>query len=202
MCACARPSRMQAAKAHLLVVIVLVQIVALYDGQVPYYPTEISRTVASSDSAGAIFKAGVLTLPLTLWLSGSAHLQSFGVWAALMIIACYDDVDSWGLHMAGVGLLGAVAVCNTWTKGIDAALPLCAAFLLFGLRVVFKFLAILLFELPLLKVDWKDQSFLHVLVQTYASCMYNGPLSRSSLPMFKLGGVLQWVVFYLLAQTF
>ena len=105
------------------------------------------------------------------------------------------------MHMAGVVLLFVAAVVGAALRGRGAILPLATGCALYALRVVLKAAAIVMFEmlrsralLPFSRV-WREEVF-----ERSMAIMFRGADACSNptltLPVFRMCGVLQWVVFY------
>src|SRR5580700_7675823 len=107
-------ANMIAVKLHLLATIVITQVIALYDGQVPYFPIEISRTAASSTNAKNALAVGFGLLIVTLFFTRSLNDITVAIWVGLMFVALIPDTLNWWLHMLGVFIVFAAASVHVY----------------------------------------------------------------------------------------
>ncbi len=155
----------------------------------PYFPIEISRLAASNATAGRVFFWSVLALPavyfLGLWaalysivttfnagipfmyaaiLSLEKNLEIFPYylavpWIGLLMVACFDDLNHWELHMTGLAIL-VVSLCTQ--LDIESQWGwLVLAGAIYGSRFIAKSLCIIWYELRL--SFWRYWSY-HFLV--------------------------------------
>lgn len=204
---------MLAVKLHLACTVLATLLAAvLVDRRVPYFPIEVSRAAASGPVASWALRWGARTLGVTLLATDSFTATTTALWISLSAIALFDDVRFWAAHMGGVVGLFAVAILAATSRGRGAALPLLAGVLLYALRLVFKVAAIVFYEMPAapplqtlarLLVDGETRE---IVFRRSMAVMFHGAKACAdpahTLPMFQLGGVLQWVVFYVLAFVF
>ena len=181
---------------HLVATVVGVQLAALYvDGAVPYWPIEVSRMAASGPVASSVFLAGALTLGATLHLCGQMTRMNVAMWIALVVIARFDDINHLKLHMAGVAALGAIGIASM-IRNSAAILPLTVAIALWGFRIVVKVMAVMVFERRTSIVEAGKHAQTIMMQGPKGTCM----LPEHTMPAFYVGGVLQWVVFYVLSM--
>jgi hypothetical protein len=190
------------AKVHLLIIVILTQLAVLYTGKCPYYPIEISRTIASDPLPGSVFRAGIISMLGTMWLTNALTKQTFALWISLLVIAFFDDDKYWLLHMIGVAMMGCVCSYSILLRGSPAFLTMAAGGLIFAFRIVMAAIAVMTFEMKKSErfVSWKQYWFNVAVV--YNRAMFEGPRSPDSHMMFQMKGVLQWVVFWMLASLF
>lgn len=194
---------MRAVKIHLLVAVLATQAAALLvDCRVPYFPIEISRTAASGPVALFLFRAGVLTLPLTALYAGCARLQFWALWVSLLVIALYDDLRWHGMHMFGVTLLAVVFAVLARDAGPQGIHIFTIAGYLYAARLVLRFGVVLFFETP----DNATVS-LTTLVQagfhTLTVLLVGAPACKApaiTIAAFRLSGILQWLSFAVLSE--
>lgn len=192
---------MLAAKIHLLATILVVQAIALYEQRVPYFPIEISRTAASSQTATYAMILGFGSL---LWHVPSYTAPALIIWVGLMIVALVPDTYSVGGHMAGVGLVFLGAIVNTHSNhGAGGWLLIAFALVIYVLRIVFKGVALLLLDKPTLTASLQS-GVVVALHQRIRDIMFGRAVdvAPALIPYFQLSGVLQWVVFFALSYLF
>jgi hypothetical protein len=185
---------------HILITILLTQIVALLsnDSTLPYFPIEISRTVASSFWSKTVFTIGILSLSFYL----SETLSLFPLWSGLCIVAIFDDFHYWYLHMFGAlslfpGALFHVLIKNGTIPQLKMATFACAVSI-YVLRLVLKFIIIFVVELDISVFQMMDISYWELVISRAKYIMYNGSTNKVTLAVFRVAGVMQWLVFYLL----
>jgi hypothetical protein len=187
------------AKLHVLATVALTFAAALYAGRVPYFPIEISRTIATDPTAGFVFRSGIASVLGTMWFTNVLTKQTFALWVSLMVIAFFDDNKYWWTHMLGVAMLMIVSTYRVKEKGEEALVILTASFALFVFRILMKIVVVMMWELPHLH---NESRFIDSVIGAYDGVMTATHRSAKSLLMFKLGGVLQWVVFWLVSDLF
>ena len=193
---------MTAAKIHLLVTIVVQTLVCLKDpvSTLPYFPIEISRIAASSRVGKFVFQVGVATLIFTLLLSSEFNGTTLFLYFALMLIAYFDDVNNWGLHMLGVGLLFLVGVYHLYNEGSSVLRPILVATLIYFTRLLVKMVVMCdctQYHLFLIDSEFRSSIFRQAL-----QIMYHGSSDPVIITTFKLCGVLQWLSFYVFSTAF
>lgn len=206
---------MNAVKIHLLSTVLVTQAAALYDGAVPYFPIEISRTAASSPRASNALATGFCTLILTLFYTQTLDSITFAMWLGLVILALVPDSKNWALHMFGVWIVFAAACAHVYRRREDVSLlpPLVYATAFYLFRIALRTLVILNFDpkaqAAVLALTMRGErnvpKVLKVLFDRAMDVMMRGPLAldedhRTEVwnrigPAFKLCGVLQWVSF-------
>lgn len=220
---------MDIAKQHIFFTIVATQIAALLNAnfditlpkyiqlwpakeyhKLPYYPTEVSRMAASGALPHLIFTTGLIGLVGTLVLNNALNQQTGLLWLSLVVIAVFDTVAYPVIHLAGVGGLMTVAVYCTYRKGRHAVMPLLAALLIYGFRILLKTSVVFFYEMDLSTINAHtliERKFYIILFEKIMNVMHFGVAGcklapERVIPIFKLCGVLQWVVFYALSFLF
>ncbi len=168
----------------------------------PYFPIEISRCIASNERATNMFFWGFIISAFVVAGGEMRHstttdahkLVLYVLLFALFFIGYYDDVDHWFMHMLGVALLGATAVCAAYMQNRWFVLGLAAV--LYGMRIVIKSVAVVMYE-----------SSAGVTVKQVADIsfriMYTGQCDAWQTKVaFQLGGVLQWASFAVLSVLY
>lgn len=198
-------------KLHLLVIVLMVQATALFwerDEPLPYFPIEISRTAATGVLNRWLFLLAILSLGVTLHLRRLLERYRL-VWIALLFLAWFDDKHHPLSHQISVGLLflGLIhALSQDLLPGDEKsrlrhaekyAPVIFGAAAIYVARVVMKVLVVLLFELetyggPL------------VILERVMTIMHHGSAvcltPWVTINVFRLCGVMQWLVFGLLAR--
>lgn len=157
----------------------------------PYFPIEVSRCIASNHVATSIFVYGSIAVACFAMVIGSEHVLTA---VALLFIGYYDDVQHWAMHMVGVGLLGIAAASLAYQQQNIAIIA--SVVVLYGARLVVKFVAVVVYE----GVSPWDLS---AVASAGFNIMYTGKcLAWQTLFAFKLCGVMQWIVFVIIAQLY
>jgi hypothetical protein len=190
-------------KLYLLGIVMLTTLASLWiDKKVPYFPIEISRLAGPHGTvSNGIFKAGILALPLVSYAMDSGTEVSRSLilaWGGLAILALFDDTSYWAIHMLGVCVLGASAVTYcVYHFTIAKATILTVAGFFWMLRLLLKGFVVFAFEIP--HDEWRlnmvMERFHAIMQQGEAACSY--PLV--TLTAFKIAGVGQWLVFFILS---
>jgi len=201
---------MDAVKCHLLVTVLATQACALYEGAVPYFPIEISRTAASSPMAMRALAIGFVTLGITLWRTQTLDVITGTMWLGLVVVAAVPDTLNWVLHMAGVAVVFAAAVVHAHrSRNIALVPPLVCAVTVYALRIVLKVGVMLAFDpkvrlglgrgiVPLAKLGFA-RTLDVMMLGPGAYGEDAATLWPVIAPIFKVCGVLQWVAFYALS---
>ena len=200
-------------KLCLLAVILATWAAAFRDRSLPYFPIEISRTATGSLSRW-VFRLGVLAGSAVM----HAEADSFDVyitWAGLLLLAWFDDLRHFELHMAGVAVMtlgvGIRAVLFSDTAN-TVPLFVCAA-VIYALRVVIKVATVLVLEL---KKPLDSSTMVELLFNAHdcrTKCidhakriMYYGESSADAPEttrfIFSICGVLQWLVFFVFSLLY
>lgn len=218
-------------KSYIVCLIVLIQIVSVfidstydnfepYNG-VPYFPIEISRTAASRPYANFIFALGTTCLIIPMYFDNMLETASYIImYFGLLFVAIYDDVTAWVPHMCGVVMIIMGFVLNyireysntNKSKNDYNFRILVIAHILFIFRVLMKVMVILKIELglPLFRYNtWLsfliDSLYRDNVFTIAMDIMYNGKkyntYNDTTIMVFKLAGILQWVFFWLLSLT-
>lgn len=150
----------------------------------PYFPIEFSRILASSNMAYWSFIVGLFCItPFLNWTS-----YMIAAWLAVFGIAVFDDKQYWLVHMLFVGVLMAIAFFKALQHSNTLYVFLMAMCLYFG-RLVLKVGALYFLE-HVGPSDWKQMSLR--IMFGYVKNMQPG--TRMA---FQLGGVLQWIVLWM-----
>jgi hypothetical protein len=175
-------------------VVTYVFVFAWRDGNLPYFPIEISRAAADGGPAASFaFKVGFLFGPpllLLLGLSPSISLYTFAAYIGLQFITFFDDVQHWRVHMFGVMLMSLGAGAHiVFEKGGHINLLVVAA-VVWLLRLALKFLVVV----------WIEQEPIAQAGAKGMYIMYTGRCKEPqvTLSVFRLCGVLQWIAFGLI----
>lgn len=167
-------------KISLLLTVISTVLSGLYfDQSVPYFPIEISRT-ATGPWSRIIFPVGVMFVMATcIWEVGRMQLPFVG----LFILALVDDKTSWILHMLGVFIMGVSLAFDAWKN--SKLLHFFLIFCIYCGRLVLK-----------MGVTYHYGMFQNA-IETSKQIMYTGNAeTQEQLLIFKLCGILQWVVLY------
>jgi hypothetical protein len=198
---------MESVKVHLLATVLLTQMSALIWGKVPYFPIEVSRTAASGPIPLTIFRTGIVSIIVTLFITKSLSVQTVMVWLALSIICLFDDVNYWLIHMSGLLGLILVSLYSVYARGKSSIAPFLMALTIYGLRNVMKACLIALVETNPKEFDgifsrqWLRFQFnrhMAIMYQGESACLY----PEFIMPAFKISAVLQWVLLYALSFCF
>lgn len=199
---------MNAVKLHLLGTVVATQVVALYDGAVPYFPIEISRTAASSANANRALATGFATLIVTMLYTKTLDAVTFAMWLGLMIVALVPDTRNWSLHMLGVAIVFAAALAHVYRhRDVSLVPPVLCAGVVYLIRLVLKAVVMLMADAKVRAAVSQSWSALFAaMFERTMDVMMRGPLAYNDDntwamvgPVFKVCGVLQWVAFYALS---
>jgi hypothetical protein len=184
-------------EVYLIIVLVLVAITSLSHGHVPYFPIEISRLAADgSVYTRNIFSYGLLMLPIIVIVMDETKrwwtLEFAAAFFSLQLVTFFDDVHYWSIHMLGVAGLGLSATAYVYTHAsYRTFFILFTAGILWCIRLALK-----------LGVLWWTQPTGTNYPALARQIMYNGQCERSDvvLSVFRVCGVMQWVVFGILLQ--
>lgn len=185
---------------HILLTVVCTIVSATLWGNVPYFPTEISRNAASGVIPLTIFRFGFFTLIFTLLRANALTWTTFMLWISLVLIAAFDDFNYIFLHSVGVGSLIVSAACNVyyykWNAGI---IPFCSALLIYGMRGLMKVLTVTYAEMASEEIS-NITGFYTFFCLRHSKIMYTGAKgcfnAEMTIPVFKFAGVLQWAILY------
>ena len=182
---------MEAVKIHLVATILLVQF-ASYD-RVPYFPTEISRSAASSPNALNMMRIGFTTLLMTLYATDQFSVPVSILWVGLMIVAFVPDTLSLGGHMVGVALIFVAASLQCLAREGNGAHLLGLGVFLYFLRIAMKYYAFVnLVDDPLTPfMEWNRRIMFGELNP--------GP---NILPWFRMSATMQWTAFWAWSHLF
>lgn len=209
---------MFAAKVHILLTILATQGISLYDGRVPYFPIEVSRTAASSDLANTVMGLGFSTLFFTLYETNQLNPVTTLLAVGLCLVAAIKDTESFWGHMFAVGLVFGAACWHLYIRVAKFGIPpseLLVPFLwamgVWALRIVFRSLAMLYLD-PKLEHERVRGTWLGLTQAGFnrtREIMLKGPLAFEKdsdwfkiVPTLQICGVLQWVSFFALSLMF
>ncbi len=185
-------------KLAIVCIVITIQTIALRWGNIPYFPIEISRTAQASIINQWIFPIACMLLPLFMMLTQIQEWNSkyapplFG----LIILAYFDDKTYLTMHQIGAAIM-VIGACNAIFYSPDwwnrAMLLTCAVALLI-VRIVMKVFIVSTVELNSYSVRAIMMKSIQIMYDGAAVCQY----PQYTIPIFQLGGLLQWVVFYLI----
>ncbi len=211
---------MLAVKIHLLVTILCTQAFSVYEGRVPYFPIEISRTAAESARGLLALQAGVFTLIATLQATGTLTNSTSLLWVGLMFVAFCPDTTQPGLHVFGLLIVASACALQVYDKAAAdpkaniwvLASPILCAAAIFAFKIALRTVALIL-------VDWQNlpnqssypfEGMLALIVRS-RRLLFEGemvyPLPQAykwaiMKPVLQVCGILQWVTFYALSLVF
>lgn len=192
-------------KVNLFLVILLTQLASIFfqPEKLPYFPIEISRSASSNELSRFIFMAGMAFMFFPIMYSGELE-KYFPVWVSVMILAYFDDKNYWLLHMVGVFLLFVTSFYRIYHCGFREFYIAFIALILYVMRVFFKFFTVAYleqqihpFDLPYNLQSIFDQTK-QIMYLGASVCRY----PEITLSVFRITGVMQWCVFYLLTAIF
>jgi hypothetical protein len=188
----------------------------LLDQNLPYFPIEISRTGAKGFS-NMIFSYGSIPLLITMYMDGY-NIGKILILISLFIITFNNDSTYLMRHQLGVLFLAMSFLYNI--IGSENRKPNIMIFMtciiLYLIRLVAKssFVLILVFNKEIFSFyTWYEFLTTKQFGLVYEACkdiMYNGEQSNYLIGnlyteyiihIFRLGGILQWIMFYLLSVT-
>lgn len=177
---------------YIYFVLIVVIVAGWVRQKAPYYPIEISRIVASDPHVALFFRWALFVLPLLAYFFPlHPSIYSPLLWlayGALQLITFWDDVDYYGVHMAGVLLLGLSFGAYTIVRAThEHMLLIILALLMWLLRLVLKGACVYFIE------DNGDVWACSQNIMYKGECRY----PESTLFMFKVAGVMQWMVFFI-----
>lgn len=153
--------------------------------KLPYFPIEISHAMASSVAAKAVIK---IVSPSLYVLCQNRHDKA--AWLCFVIIAYFDDVSYWTVHMLGVWGLGVVTFFTV--SGTRSVAVASFALGLYIGRAFSRYFAVWLLEgVPLLQVHWRVREIEHW-----------GRAHPVVLLVFRFAGFVQWVIVLMLLSLY
>ena len=176
------------------------------DKTIPYFPIEISRT-AVGPYASQFFLLMVCVLGIATYAQHGLVSRYFSAWLGIFVVATYDDVNYYTIHMLGAYhiFLTAASLAFINYKNQDFWILLSVITLLYVLKLAFK-------ATPVWFIETSDRETLVPLSDDLAnivqSCKkisygtYDGELSHVTKILFKLSAVFQWVIFWMIYQLF
>lgn len=180
---------------HLLLIFFSVTFNALRDPTLPYYPIEISRMAATGDLNKILFPISIISLGLTLWLTGDFR-KCLLSWVGLVILSVFDDKKFLLLHMLGVFVMViGVIVIGFNSSTADLVIVMCAL-MLYVVRIALRVIVVCSLEYEqggnlidiLFVIKDRMQQIMYV---GAAACKY----PQHTLMVFRVCGVLQWIIF-------
>lgn len=174
-------------KYIILCSILITWVCAWFDGSAPYFPTEISRTATGRLSYYPFFAGSIVSF---FFLTK----EELYPWFGYFLLAVVDDVSHWGVHMIGVVImLGSITV-KVWhdPKKMIMLVSVCG---IFAARILAKLLVVWGVELDM---TWDIPE----VIRTAKNIMFTGVCKHPELvlPVFKIGGVIQWLCFWALTE--
>ncbi len=184
---------------------------------VPYWPIEISRT-ASGECGYSVFLFGVtgLVLLVSVRSLSNSYRKFFCVLIPMtgaFTLACFDDVRFIELHTLGliIMLVGTFIFSNFYAP--DYMRLLFCMGILFSIRVALKVIVVSMYELNdqdvgvinmLYRFITFDTDFMDRVKSRSLDIMMSGNWRNGlwTQLVFKLGGVLQWIVLFVCAGVY
>jgi hypothetical protein len=183
-------------KLTILCIVTTLQTVALRWGSVPYFPIEISRTAQASIINQWVFPIASVLLPLVMVQTNEWDNKYIPSLFGLILLAYFDDKTHLVMHQIGVVIMVFCALNviiyapDYWNRFM---LFLCALALLLT-RIVLKVFIVSTVELG----SYSPQAIMMKSIQIMYDGAYACQYPQYTIPIFQLGGLLQWVTFYLI----
>lgn len=152
---------------------------------IPYFPIEFSRILASSESAYWSFLVGLLVI----FFTSLDYTSPWQVCAWLIVMGS----QFWLLHMLLVGCLLALVLAKAMGSTNQIYL-LCMAMCLYAARLVFKVGALYFLEGVALS-DCTEAALQIMFGSRSVARLHSG-----TVVAFQLGGLLQWIVLWMVGQ--
>jgi hypothetical protein len=183
-------------KILLLLFVLIIQSVALLYGAVPYFPIEISRTAEASPINLWLFPLCVIILPCLMLLCHEFHNKYIISLIGLILLALFDDKRHWLMHMIGIFImvLGTFVIILYSGEARERCMLLCCALMLYVTRVVMKAFIVATVELNTFSLQAIFIKSMDIMYEGASYCQY----PQYTLPVFQIGGLLQWIVFYII----
>lgn len=172
------------------------------DKSTPYFPIEISRT-ATGPVALRVFQIGVSLCTGVLWFESETSTPIWP-WLGLLLLAWVDDVTSWSIHMLGVAImaLGTARMVFWYQPHEHIAIVMCCGVLWFA-RLLMKWIAVVALEHKQLLWDHRTWHTFTRVTQDMKRIMYNGDATHPlTIYVFRITGVMQWLVFLLMSTVY
>ena len=181
---------MFATTVTLFCVIVITALCGLYDGSVPYFPIEISRT-ATGSIGRIVFPTGVV-LVFSFALKEFSTFSQLTPFIGLVVLSVASDTYSWTIHMFGVLLMVIGVIIRVISRNSyeHYAIVVCAIGL-YLLRIVMK---VIVTSQDLLG-DFSSIGSMKTLLLKCTAIMYGGNATYVQLTVYRVAGVMQWLVF-------
>ena len=210
---------MEAAKLHLFATVILTQATAVWSGNLPYFPIEISRTAASGMAPLLVFRTGVTLLLATLYSSKCLDWTTLFLWAGVMVVAFVPDTVHLVVHNLGVLVVFLTAGYYVYRHAHSTALPpLLCAVVIFLLRLAFKMLVLVIYDkyanayflnagsyvTAIRGIHKRGSEFMFMGRAAYGTTLSEADETAWTAisGVFKVCGVMQWVAFYALSLVF
>lgn len=174
----------------------LVGLVSLIAGRkAPYFPIEISRMIAQSTIASIVLFFGMLAsfFFTPIWHRASQSPAFYVCLAGIFFVVVFDDVRFYALHMLGVFLVLSGHALRSYETQQSSIFF--AAFFLWFFRILLKGFAVWRFESAPSSRHARDLGQ-KIMFEGHSACSK----PHLTMPVFKLAGALQWVVFWLLTS--
>jgi hypothetical protein len=129
-------------------------------------------------------------------LCGEWYPKYFTSFLGLFILALFDDKTNWFLHMSGVlvmliGALYIVLISNDmWPRLILFA----SSLILYLARIITKVFIVATLESKTYSLNDIFTKSIDIMYYGATVCIY----PQYTIPIFRVAGILQWVVFYLI----
>jgi hypothetical protein len=183
-------------KIAILCLVLTLQYIGVNWGNAPYFPIEISRTAQSSHINLWLFPLGVSLLPCIMIIAGEWNTKYIPSLAGLAILAIFDDKSNLILHQIGVltMVLGSGYIIAHSDSLWNRFMLLCSSIILYIVRVIMKAFIVAMIEIDLFSLQSILTKSIEIMYNGAAACKH----PQYTLPIFQVGGLLQWVVFYLI----
>ena len=187
-------------KTILFHTIIWTWLVAYIDDTVPYFPIEISRT-ASGRLCRFVFPFGITIFCISAYYESTYPLSHTLIPIIGLLITSYiSDELHWVIHIVGVAVMGLgvtihVLLCAYMrSDGYEfQLLYLISSSILCTLYISLKVYGVLIHNKLVSLYDAYEQGM---------DINYNGNGTQIQLKIFKLTGVVQWIIFILLTETY
>lgn len=141
-----------------------------------------------------VFPLGVSLLPLLMMSAGEWQDKYILSIVGLMILAMFDDVRYLALHQIGVtimgiGALSSIVTASDWKNRL--VLLVCAGGL-YVCRIIMKVLMMWI-EVGVLDFSKIFSASIQIMYRGSVACVH----PQYTLPVFRVCGLMQWLVFYL-----
>lgn len=186
-------------KLHLIFLVISIQLNAILNCQLPYFPIEISRTAECSECNKWLFFIGSILLGFTMFYTGQFKIKYFTMWVGLVLLSWFDDKEYLLLHLFGVFIMFVglyISINGSSTPKEDLKLIL-FAIIIYLIRIVLKVIVVFLFEIDTYSI--RDIIEKIILIMYYGGSVCESPFL--TIMVFRVCGVLQWIVFIMVATV-